>query len=309
MTIAAAWVRTLENGAEEMVFCSDSRLCGGKRFDHGQKIFRFGRSDAAICFAGRADWAYPMIVAAINAASVHVPSETRSLSLAKFKSHVVNILNQMQHEVHNFARDENIPDVTFLLGGYDWWNKCFRLWRLQFDKRVGAFRVDERIGSNNLGGLGKIEIAGDDEWVNLARQKIKSLAQERYGVDMRRPPESRFNMEPFEAIRDLLRASDRNHSIGGAPQAVKIYQYLNSVDVGIFWPALSGGRLFLSGRPLLEYERATIRSVVDPDSLVSTWANGSSVQAAESVTRALANDRERKADEDPLAAEIPGEYE
>ena len=150
MTIAVAWVRTLENGAEELIFCSDSRLSGGKRFDHCQKIFRFARTDAAICFAGGTDWAYPMIIAAVKAADLHAPSQTRSLSLSKFRSHVVNILNQMQREVHNFARGENIPDVTFLLGGYDWWKKCFRLWRLQFDeatKNSGLMNVRAAIGS------------------------------------------------------------------------------------------------------------------------------------------------------------------
>ncbi len=30
------------------------------------------------------------------------------------------ILNQMQKEVHNFAQGENVPEVTFLFGGYDW---------------------------------------------------------------------------------------------------------------------------------------------------------------------------------------------
>lgn len=84
MTIAAAWVRTLDSGAEELIFCSDSRLSNGKRFDHCQKTFRFARSDAVMCFAGRTDWAYPMIVAAINAADLHLPSQTRALRLAKW---------------------------------------------------------------------------------------------------------------------------------------------------------------------------------------------------------------------------------
>jgi hypothetical protein len=185
VTIAAAWVRTLEKGAEELIFCSDSRLSGGKRFDQCQKIFRFARTDAAICFAGGTDWAYPMIIAAIKAADLHVPSQTRSLSLAKFKSHVVNIVNQMQREVHNFVQGENIPDVTFLLGGYDWWKKCFRLWRLQFDEATKKFRANERIGSNKFGTLGKIEIAGDPEWSRAMRKGLRTLVQQKYGADMR----------------------------------------------------------------------------------------------------------------------------
>lgn len=290
MTIAAAWVRRLESGAEELFFCSDSRLSNGKRFDHCQKIFKFNRTDAAICFAGRTDWAYHMIIAAIKAVDLHVPSQTRSLPLSKFKVHLLNILNNMQREVHNFAHGEDIPEVTFLFGGYDWWTKSFRLWRIEFDHACSSFIADERTGSNALGGLGKIEIAGDPEWIQAFRQKIKKLAQERYGLDMRQPPTARFNMEPFECIRDLLRSCTPSDSIGGAPQAVKIYQYLNSCDVGFFWPKIDDGRLFLSGRPLLDYERADIRSIIDPDSVQSTWSSGNSEVAAMQIRKILIDD-------------------
>ncbi|WP_244816889.1 hypothetical protein [Caballeronia sp. Lep1P3] len=227
-----------------------------------------------------------MIIAAIKAADVHLPSETRALGLAKFKTHLVTILNQMQREVHNFVQGENVPDITFLLGGYDWKLKCFRLWRLQFDGSRDSFIADERTGSNSFGGMGKIEIAGDQEWTQEMRERLKILVQTKYGLDMRQPISARFDMEPFEVIRDLLRKSNANDSIGGAPQGVKIYQYLNSGDIGVFWPRLTDGRLFLSGRPLLDYERATIKSVLDPDSLNSTWLSGSSVDAASNMNRA-----------------------
>ena len=228
-----------------------------------------------------------MIIAAIKAADLHAPSQTRALTLGKFKSHLLNILNQMQREVHNFAHGENVPDVTFLFGGYDWWNKCFRLWRIEFDVATGVFVAHERTGSNALGGLGKIEIAGDSEWTEKLRKTIKQLSQSRYGLDMRNPPNARFNMEPFECIRDLLKNATAGDSIGGAPQAVKVYQYLNSADVGFFWPHVEGGRLFLSGRPLLDYERAEIRSVIDPDSIQSTWNIGNSEVAAAQVRKAI----------------------
>lgn len=307
MTIAAGWIRTLDNGAEELIFCSDSRLCNGKRFDHCQKTFRFARSDAIMCFAGRTDWAYPMIVAAINAADLHLPSQTRALGLSKFKSHVINILNQMQREVHNFARGENVPDVTFLFGGYDWWAKCFRIWRIEFDEATSQFRSDERTGSNRFGRLGKIEIAGDTEWADAMRDNLKTLVQARYGLDMRQPNTAKFDLEPFEVIRDLLKGANASDSIGGAPQAVKVYQYLNSADVGIFWPKVIGGRLFLAGRPLLEYECATVKSVLDPESLNSTWSSGRTAEAVTQIQKATGNDYVRSADENPAAPEVPDE--
>lgn len=211
----------------------------------------------------------------------------------------------MQREVHNFARGENIPDVTFLFGGYDWWAKCFRIWRIEFDENTSQFRSDERTGNNKFGGLGKIEIAGDSEWIDSMRVELKKLAQARYGLDMRQPLTAKFDMEPFEVIRDLLKGANANDSIGGAPQAVKVYQYLNSADVGVFWPNVSDGRLFLAGRPLLEYECATVKSVLDPDSLNSTWSSGSTAEAVIQIKRASEHDRMRNADENPSAPEIP----
>lgn len=289
MTISAVWVRTLENGAEELVFCSDSRLSNGKRFDHCQKIFRFTRTDAAIGFAGDTDWAYPMIVAAVTAADLHLPSQTRALTLSKFKVHLLNILNQMQSEVHNFVNGQEIPGATFLFGGYDWWYKRFRIWRIDFSLGEKRFLAHERIGSNAFGSLGRIEFSGDKEWVDRFRKTLKAKVQEKYGLAMNVPKGSRFNMEPFETIRDLIRSANADDSIGGAPQAVKIYQFMNSTDIGVFWPDVETGRLHLSGRPLLGYERATLKSVLDPNTLNSTWCNGNTKTAKDQVTIAIKN--------------------
>lgn len=93
---------------------------------------------------------------------------------------------------------EHVPDVTFLFGGYDWWAKCFRIWRIEFDEATSQFGSDERTGSNKFGGLGKIEIAGDTEWADAMRDKLKKLAQSRYGLDMRQPDTAKFDLEPFE---------------------------------------------------------------------------------------------------------------
>lgn len=291
MTIAAVWVRTLETGAEELVFCSDSRLSNGKRFDHCQKIFRFTRTDAAIGFAGDTDWAYPMIVAAVTAADLHLPSQTRALTLSKFKVHLINILNQMQREVHSYAKDQEIPGAIFLFGGYDWWYKKFRIWRIEFSMKEKKFLAHERTGSNAFGSLGRIDFSGDDEWVREFRKKLKQKAQGKYGLAMNAPKGCKFNMEPFEVIRDLIRSANERHSIGGSPQAVKIYQFMNSADVGVFWPNIAEGRLHVSGRPLLDYERATLKSVLDPDSLNSTWCNGNSKTAKDQISIAIKNDQ------------------
>jgi hypothetical protein len=210
----------------------------------------------------------------------------------------------MQREVHNYSPGENVPDVTFLLGGYDWWSKSFRIWRLLFDQSTGVFRAEERVGSNGFGGLGKIEIAGDENWVAAAREKIKGLAQQRYGLNMRQPDNARFNLEPFEAICDLIGTASANDTIGGAPQGIKVYQYMNSADLGVFWPDTRTGRLFVSGRPLLDYERANIMSVLDPNSLVSTWSSGNTADALTQLDRASARKAQRAPDDEADTSRI-----
>lgn len=287
MTISAVWVRTLAGGAEELVFCSDSRLSGGKRLDQCQKIFKFTRTDAAIGFAGETDWAYPMIVAAVTAAELHLPTLTRALSISKFRLHLLNILNQMQKAVHNFMEDENVPNVTFIYGGYDWCRKRFRVWRIEFSKERRKFISYERYSSNRFGSMGQIEFSGDSIWMQKFREKLKWRLQTGYGMDMGESLGGRFDLEPFEAIRDLLIESTSNDSIGGAPQIVKVYQFMNSADVGVFWPSVANGRLYVSGRPLLEHEQASLKSVLDPDWLSSTWSTGNTAQARLQVNLAI----------------------
>lgn len=58
-------------------------------------------------------------------------------------------------------------------------------------------------------------------------------------------------MEPFEVIRDMLKEqwesqqkrSEKYRTIGGAPQMIKVYQYMNSRPVGMYWPEKSNDNL------------------------------------------------------------------
>lgn len=269
MTIAIAWIRQLKGRGEELVFCTDSRLSGGKRFDRCSKIFGFVRTDAAICFAGATDWAYPMMVATARAAEAHFPSATRALILPKFKSHVVALLNEMRSAVHSFAQNENLPDVTFLFGGYDWISKRFRLWRIVFEPKTNVFRAHEGGGGAGFSKLGKIEIAGDADYIKDTRARLKTILQAKYGLGMNQPPQSRFDLEPFEVVRDMLRVAKSSDTIGGAPQLFKVYQHMNARHQCVFWPQKTGGSVYYCGRPLLSYENTDLW-VIDPDSLVTT---------------------------------------
>jgi len=45
-----------------------------------------------------------------------------------------------------------------------------------------------------------------------------------------------LDMEPFEALCNMLRKVNKRDTIGGAPQMIKTYQYMNCRPVGVYWP-------------------------------------------------------------------------
>ena len=47
MTVVVGWIREI-NDAQELIIASDSRLCGGYRWDNCPKILTFPRNDCAI---------------------------------------------------------------------------------------------------------------------------------------------------------------------------------------------------------------------------------------------------------------------
>ncbi len=61
MTIAAAWVRKIHN-CEELIFISDSRLCGGHRWDECPKLTTLPGDNCVLAFAGDTGYAYPMMM-------------------------------------------------------------------------------------------------------------------------------------------------------------------------------------------------------------------------------------------------------
>ncbi len=86
----------------------------------------------------------------------------------------------------------------------------------------------------------------------------------------------KFDWEPFEVIRDMLREVEadpykyKNADIGGAPQVLKIYEHLNARYLGVDWGKDQEGvpRTFVCGRQTLGYETPTLW-ILNPDTLVS----------------------------------------
>jgi hypothetical protein len=95
MTVAIAWVRTIQH-CEELIFTSDSRLSGdGCNFDGSPKILTLPRSDCAIAFAGYTGHAFPMMLQLALAIDSHAPLRVGSLDISALKSHTIKIFDSM----------------------------------------------------------------------------------------------------------------------------------------------------------------------------------------------------------------------
>jgi hypothetical protein len=281
MTIAAAWVRRVGN-CEEMIFASDSRLSGdGNTFDYCPKIFILPRSDCVISFAGYTGHAYPMMLQLISAIESNIPAKRGALELSALRSHALKIFNsmadQIQASIHVNTDAETDPEATFLFGGYSWTKKRFQLWAIIFDStakkfyahpanwltyldEAGSIIYRKRKAERDETNIGHFSFAGDQA------PKARAALLEKLNS---RPPNSRndpLDWEPFEVIRDMLRESSKPETIGGAPQVVKIYQYMQAAPVCVYWPNKESGSIHLQGRKCLGYENID-RGVLDPDTL------------------------------------------
>lgn len=278
MTIAIGWVRTISD-CEELVIMTDSRLSGdGRVFDAAPKILTLSRGDCAIAFAGSTQDAFPMMLQLSLAIGSHTPSKRRSLDITQLKTHALKIFNTMgsmiKSDVHvQGMPPDGLPAAEFLFGGYSWIKKRFELWNIRYDRSQNSYVANSapwaylQPNQHGLGirsirrpdrskVLGQIAFAGDQAPVAEANliKHFNSLTNIPAKIDM----------EPFDIIVQMLRDPNRSHTIDGAPQIAKVYQFLKAVQFPIYWPDKLTGTRYLQGRPCLGYEKIDTK-VFDPD--------------------------------------------
>jgi hypothetical protein len=269
---------------------SDSRLSGdGRTFDAAPKILTLPRSDCAIAFAGKTQDAFPMMLQLSLSINSHAPARRRSLDVTALRAHVINLFNGMapliQSDLQTFGSVPDAkPDAEFLFGGYSWTNKQFEFWRFE-DKGVGYISEAPLSAYFSPGArsvqirslrkprqrselLGRIAFAGDQS------KTACELLKERLTADyLSGKIAGKIDMQPFEIVRDMLRSAGRSHTIGGAPQLVKVYQFMQTISFPIYWPDKQSGNRYLQGRPCMSYERLDTK-VVDPD--IPAWSQSES---------------------------------
>jgi hypothetical protein len=266
MTIAIAWVRRILD-CEELVFVSDSRLSGdGRIFDAAPKILTLPRSDCAIAFAGSTQDAFPMMLQLSLSIASHAPARRRSKDIADVRTHALKVFNEMENLIICDAHvkgspPDKKPSAEFLFGGYSWVKKQFELWWIHYQESESSYVADpapwayfspggkrvqiRAMKKTRYPALGQIAFAGDQ--AALARRFVGERLTGDYQSGK---AVNKIDMQPFEVVRDMLRDPNRSHTIGGAPQLVKVYQYMQAVPFAVYWPNKKSGKGFLQGRPL-----------------------------------------------------------
>ncbi|MBL0517520.1 hypothetical protein [Aeromonas caviae] len=270
MTIAAAWVRTLKK-AEELIVVSDSRLNGSMKMDCGQKVHSLPRSDAFICFAGNTMWAYPLIHQVISAISTYDRSASRAQDIVELKTHVLKVFESLRDQIHDAVPGEDEPDAEFIFGGYSWKNRKFMIWHIYYQPRMGVFEAHP---AKEWKGKPWV-FAGDTHQVKEADFRFRKILEDKKA----RPHEVenfKLNWEPFEAICSMLKDAQvgneyKYSTIGGAPQILKIYEFLSSSHFAVKWKNHDDDEpvSYVSGRKTLGFETPDLW-VFDPETLTTS---------------------------------------
>ncbi len=271
MTIAASWIRRVHN-CEELIFISDSRLCGGHRWDECPKLATLPGNNSILAFAGDTEYAYPMMMQIRQAMSGYDRIETRAMDIIDINGHVLNHANHLLKSVYDVADPNYIPDIEFIFGGYSWIEKSFKFWRYYYDKHDKGLAKDGQLHRIISGVDGNIIVIGDQK--EPFKQELRDLLKKKYGSNIEKSKNLALDMEPFEALCNMLRNTTKINTIGGAPQMVKAYQYMSCRPVGVYWPEKNDeySNRTLLGRKMFDYED-TRYWFIDPVTLKTNSCN------------------------------------
>jgi hypothetical protein len=262
MTLTMAWIRNVGTH-RELVFASDSRLSSGSDWDCCPKILLLPRGDSLLAFAGSTLDAYPLMLQFRNWLEMHPGARNRSLDINDLKKRMRTVFNDMRLFISDLPVGQAKPDPAdceLVLGGWSWKSLRFRMWRFHYITTKNAFDYEPEGAGIKVGKDHPIIFAGTRAAVDKARELIiaKLLERGRFHTPY-------FDMEPFEALRDIIRSLDFP-DVGGPPQLVKVYQHGNFQPFAVLWPMPHDRRVTILGRPLFPNEGHRL-PIIDPDAI------------------------------------------
>lgn len=266
MTLGAAWIRKGPSG-EELWMASDSRLSGnGLVWDDCPKIVLLPRHDAVLAFSGSTAEAYPLILQMANSISSYRAAINGELEFYRMAAHLERVINSMMNRMKpdSLIRGTSNEPLPFsgtgdqiLLGGYSREKGGMAIQNLKYEKGSAEWKIGKVI-RNHEGRTFKS--FGDSRSKSRFTYLIKELRREKKasGVLI-------TDFEPLEVLAEMLRMESssvaplpvgfRPHTIGGAPQVVRIIGGAYATAYAVAWETDDGQDVYFQGRKVFDYER------------------------------------------------------
>ena len=221
------------------------------------------RSDCVLSFAGLTADAYPLMLQAYNAIEHFPKLKSGAMDICSLKGHLLRVFNFQRSFIGNLPHGQCAPDepaAIFLLSGYSWREKRFRVWTLHYDANIQKFTFRPSMPWRGQANSEQkiIGFVGDDEAVKEAKIRLVDLLRLKQKLQS-----GGLDMEPFEILRDIIR-SNMFPSVGGPPQLAKIYESQTRHPFEVYWPTKASGKISFMGRPLMPFEKASGK-ITDPD--------------------------------------------
>lgn len=215
MTLCTAWLRKVNNN-NELVFATDSCLSAGERWNTGIKLFDFHRKDCLICFAGHTYRAYPLIMNAKHLVMSNPTLSNPNTSLHLVKDALLNLFTELTDKIYNLPSGESIEEMkgvaSFLFGGWDYQNACFKIWHIYYYQQNKKFLADEIFFDDSRPAF----FIGDN--TSDAEESLLTILKNNKNTE-----EVKLEMEPFSVLTRIS-LDDKYDSIAGPVQLAKVYR-------------------------------------------------------------------------------------
>lgn len=256
MTLCTAWIRKAGTN-EELIFATDSCLSAGERWPTGIKLFDLPRKDALICFAGRTDRAYPLILNLISALQYNKEFQDKAKDVSDLALFVSDLFTQLVYLIDDYSSQdvhELRAEANFLFGGWSWKLQQFVLFKIFYDPQEQKFVFVDCLAEKKSR---QVVFIGDQ------LEDAKALYYREFEGEK---SENVLDMEPLKVLTIMSRDRAEFTSIMGALQIAKVYKSGHNEMFGVMWPSIKGKPHFL-GKEYKLFEKPEVR-YFDPDTLV-----------------------------------------
>jgi hypothetical protein len=232
------------------------------------------RGDSFVAFCGDTTFAFPVIFQIQSALEIFEPSRDRSEDITKLLPRIVDLINAYRaawKDVDPLVIAQENATTRFLFGGWSWKYRKFYIYPIQYNSKINLFQA-----YTHKGIVKRLELSKDEKCIAIGNYTPEFYEALKKTIKKHRL--RTLNYEPLQVLSGMLRTpkftdrqsdeslyrpADKVGVIGGAPQALKIYQHANFRPIAIRWAAgAAESEVSLFGRPLLHYER-TILPIYD----------------------------------------------